>query len=319
MEMMKIMREEFLWVEKYRPKTVSECVLPDGLKSVFQTFVDEGEIPNLMLTGRAGIGKTTIARALCEELDCDYIIVNGSEESGIDVLRNKIKNFASTVSLTGGSKVVILDESDYLNPQSTQPALRGFIEEFSTNCRFIFTANFANRIIPPLHSRCTVIEFKIQKGDLPKVASQFAERIHHILEKENVTLTDDKVLLELIKKFLPDWRRILNELQGYSVGGTVDIGILSSFDDSHISELASFLKSKNFMEMRKWVVRNLDNDQDLIYRKLYDNMHDHLTPAGLPPIILLLADYQYKSAFAADQDINLTACLIEIMIEGQWQ
>jgi DNA polymerase III delta prime subunit len=302
--------EQFLWVEKYRPRKVSECILPQHLLNTFQEFVDKGNIPNMLLTGSAGTGKTTIARAVCEELGCDYIVINGSEESGIDVLRTKIKDFASTVSLAGMTKVVILDEADYLNPNSTQPALRGFIEEFSNNCRFIFTCNYKNRIIAPLHSRTTVIEFKITKDEKQTVAAKFFKRVVQILDNENITY-NKKVIVELVNKHFPDYRRTLNELQRYSSSGTIDEGILSNISDVNIKELITSLKEKDFKKMRTWVVNNLDNDPSMIFRKLYDSLTSEVVQ--VPQLILLLADYQYKAAFVADPEINLVACLTEIM------
>ena len=306
------MRKEFLWVEKYRPLNIDDCVLPKGLIKTFREFVNNNEIPNLLLCGSAGVGKTTIARALCEQLDADYILINGSEESGIDVLRNKIKGFASTVSLSGGRKVVILDEADYLNPQSTQPALRGFIEEFSKNCRFIFTCNFANRIISPLHSRCSVIEFKIPKQETPEVARNFMVRVQNILEQEGVEY-DKQVIVELITKYIPDWRRVLNELQRYSAGGTIDVGILSNSTDMHIDEVIDYIKTKNFTKLRKWVVNNMDNDPHVVFRKVYDKLNDVMTPAGVSQAVVIIAEYGYKSAFVVDQEINTVACLTEIL------
>ena len=303
-------REQFLWVEKWRPRTISECILPVELKNTFQEFVNQDNIPNMLLSGTAGTGKTTIARALCEELGCDYIVINGSEESGIDVLRTKIKDFASTVSLAGKIKVVILDEADYLNPNSTQPALRGFIEEFSKNCRFIFTCNYKNRIIPPLHSRTTVIDFKLNKEDRPVVAAKFFKRLQEILTAENVTF-DNKVVAELLNKHFPDYRRVLNELQRYSSSGVIDAGILSSISDDNIKELLASLREKDFKKMRNWVVNNLDNDPNVLFRKLYDFLLPEVVQ--VPQLVLLLADYQYKAAFVADAEINLVACLTEIM------
>lgn len=303
-------REQFLWVEKYRPRRISDCILPDNLKNTFQEFVDQDNIPNMLLSGTAGTGKTTIARALCEELGCDYIIINGSEESGIDVLRTKIKDFASTVSLAGKVKVVILDEADYLNPNSTQPALRGFIEEFSKNCRFIFTCNYKNRIIPPLHSRTTVIDFKLGKEDRPVVAAKFFKRLTEILEQENITF-DKKVVVELLNKHFPDYRRVLNELQRYSSSGTIDEGVLVNISDANLKELIAALRGKDFKKMRNWVVNNLDNDPNVLFRKLYDVLMPEVVQ--VPQLILLLADYQYKAAFVADAEINLVACLTEIM------
>lgn len=309
------MNDQFLWVEKYRPKKIDECILPDDQKETFKQILSKGEIPNMLLAGGAGQGKTTVARALCEELGCDYIIINGSEESGIDVLRTKIKSFASTISFTGKPKVVILDEADYLNPNSTQPALRGFIEEFAKNCRFIFTCNYKNRIIPPLHSRTTVIEFKIPSTNKPKVASSFFLRTKTILEKEGIKY-DEKALMRLITRHFPDYRRILNELQRYSVSGVIDEGILIHLDDVNIKELTISLKEKDFKKMRQWVVNNIDNDPKTIFRTLYDQLSKEVKT--IPQLILLLADYQYKAAFVADQEINLVACLTEIMATAEF-
>ena len=306
------MRKEFLWVEKYRPLNIDDCVLPKGLIKTFREFVKNNEIPNLLLCGSAGVGKTTIARALCEQLDSDYILINGSEESGIDVLRNKIKNFASTVSLTGGRKVVILDEADYLNPQSTQPALRGFIEEFSKNCRFIFTCNFANRIINPLHSRCSIVEFTIPKKEIQQLAANFMDRVQKILEKEGVEY-DPKVVAELITKYIPDWRRVLNELQRYSASGIIDVGILTSVADEEIDRVIEMIKSIHFTNMSKWVVNNMDNEPNVLLRNVYDRLVDVLTPSGIAQAVVIVADYQYKSAFVVDQEVNIIACLTEIM------
>jgi DNA polymerase III delta prime subunit len=302
--------EQFLWVEKYRPHRIDDCILPSEMKSTFKQFVAKGEIANMLLCGGAGMGKTTIARALCEELGCDYIVINASMERNIDTLRNEIKGFASTVSFAGKTKVVILDEADYLNPQSTQPALRGFIEEFSANCRFIFTCNYKNKIIPALHSRTTVIEFKIARDDKQKTASQFFNRVINILANENVTF-DKAVVAKLIEKHFPDYRRILNELQRYSVSGTIDEGILINLADINTKELIDALRSKDWKKMRQWVVNNIDNDPATIYRKLYDQLIDQVET--IPQLILLLADYQYKAAFVADAEVNLVACLTEIM------
>ena len=307
---MNVSKEQFLWVEKYRPHKLDDCILPDDQLKTFREFVATGEIPNMLLCGSAGVGKTTIARAICEELECDYIIINGSEESGIDVLRTKIREFASSVSFGGKTKVVILDEADYLNPNSTQPALRAFIEEFANNCRFIFTCNFKNRIIAPLHSRTAVIEFKLTKADRPKMAGRFMKRLSDILATENVAF-DEKVVAEVLKKHFPDYRRVLNELQRYSVSGTIDEGILVNVQEVNMKELVSSLKSKDFKKMRNWVVDNIDNDPNLIFRKIYDTILDDVKyPSQL---VLLLADYQYKAAFAANPEINLVACLAEIM------
>ena len=306
------MREEFLWVEKYRPKSIEECILQEGLKKTFLEFVENKEIPNLLLCGSAGVGKTTVARALCDQMNVDCILINGSEESGIDILRNKIKTFASTVSLTGGRKVVILDEADYLNPQSTQPALRGFIEEFSGNCGFIFTCNYANRIIAPIHSRTSVIDFKTKKIELPKLAGQFLARVKNILSNENVSY-EEKVIAELIMKHIPDWRRILNELQRYGASGTIDVGILTDFSHANIEILCKHLKEKDFRSIRKWTVDNLDNDPHLLYRKIYDVLITKLVAGSVPTAVLIIADYVYKAAFVVDQEINMIACLTELM------
>ena len=303
---------DILWVEKYRPVTIDDCILPSELKQTFQQFVDNQEIPNLLLTGTAGVGKTTVAKAMLEQIGCTYMMINGSEESGIDTLRTKIKNFASTVSMDGKRKYVILDEADYLNPQSTQPALRGFIEEFSRNCGFILTCNFRNRIIEPLHSRCSTIEFRIPKEQKPKLAMHFMNRVQEILEKENVSY-NEKVVAELIGKFFPDWRKCLNELQRYSATGTIDAGILVNISETSIKELLSFIKNKEFTNARKWIVHNLDNDPSRIYRRIYDSLYDSVAPSSIPHCVLILADYSYKSAFVADQEINLLACLTEMM------
>ena len=304
------MSDEFLWVEKYRPRTLDECILPDAQKDVFRQFIEAGEIPNMLLCGTAGTGKTTVARALCNEIGCDYIVINGSEESGIDVLRTKIKGFASTVSFEGKPKVVILDEADYLNPNSTQPALRAFIEEFSKNCRFIFTCNFKNRIIAPLHSRTTVVEFKLVNGQKKKMATQFHKRMMDILKTEGVEY-NDKVLAELLMKHFPDYRRVLNELQRYSAGGVVDEGILSNLSELNTKALADALAEKDWKKMRQWVANNVDSDPQAVYRKVYDTLLDRVKQ--VPQFVLIIADYQYKAAFVADQEINLTACLTEVM------
>lgn len=313
---MEVREDQFLWVEKYRPRKLDECILPAEQKKVFDEMLSKGEIQNMLLCGGAGMGKTTIARALCEELGTDYIIINGSEESGIDVLRSKIKQFASTVSFSGKTKVVILDEADYLNPNSTQPALRAFIEEFSANCRFIFTCNFKNRVIQPLHSRCAVIEFKIAKADKPKIASLFFQRVIEILKHEKVE-TDPKVVAKVIEKHFPDYRRILNELQRYSSSGKIDEGILVNMGEVNMKELTLALKEKDWKRMRSWVVNNIDNDPQTLFRKFYDTLADDVVQ--VPQLVLLLADYQYKSAFCADQEINLVACLTEIMASVQFK
>lgn len=300
----------YIWVESYRPRKIEECILPKEQKEYFKNLVKNGELQNMLLCGTAGTGKTTVARALCEELNSDYIIINGSEESGIDVLRTKIKSFASTVSFTGNTKVVILDEADYLNPNSTQPALRGFIEEFSSNCRFIFTCNFKNRIIQPLHSRCAVIDFKIPKEEKPKLAVQFFKRVIDVLSAENIKY-DTKVLVKVVEKYFPDFRRTLNELQRYAQAGIIDEGILTNIGEANMNELVESLKEKDWKKMRLWVVNNLDNDPVTLFRRIYDTFIP-LTNQ-VPNLVLTIADYQYKSAFVSDQEINLVACLTEIM------
>tara|TARA_B100000927_G_scaffold165367_2_gene133161 strand:+ start:12744 stop:13679 length:936 start_codon:yes stop_codon:yes gene_type:complete len=309
---------DFLWVEKYRPRTIQECVLPKRMKDTFASIRDTGELQNMMLTGTAGVGKTTVARALCNELELDYIIVNGSEEGNIDTLRTKIKQFASTVSLQGGYKVVILDEADYLNAQSTQPALRGFIEEFSQNCRFILTCNFKNRIIEPLHSRCSVYDFYVAPNEQPQILADFMDRVSDILTQENITF-DKKVLAELIMKYRPDFRRVINELQRYSVSGTIDTGVLANMSDESFNSLVSSLKDKNFKEMRKWVASNIDLEPSVIFRKIYDTMMENIQPQSIPQVVLILADYQYKNAFVADHELNVVACMTEIMASAEWK
>ena len=302
--------KEFLFVEKYRPKIIEDCILPKSLKNTFQSIVDKGELVNMMFTGSAGIGKTTVARALCNELGLDYIMINGSEDGNIDTLRGKIKQFASTVSLQGGQKVVILDEADYLNPQSTQPALRGFIEEFSSNCRFILTCNFKNRIIDPLHSRCSIYEFNI--GNKSKMAGHFMQRLQFILDSENITY-ENQVLAELIMKYIPDWRRVLNECQRYGMSGAIDTGILVTLSESSIKGLMEDLKAKNFKKMRKWVTDNMDVESTKLFRMVYDNMVEYVTPNSIPQLVLILADYSYKDSFVADHELNVVACMTEIM------
>ena len=302
--------DQFLWVEKYRPQTIDECILDSSLKDTFNKIAESGEIPNMLFTGTAGLGKTTVAKALCNMLDLDYIVINGSEEGNIDTLRGKIKQFASTVSLQGGIKVVILDEADYLNPQSTQPALRGFIEEFANNCRFILTCNFKNRIIEPLHSRCGVYEFN--GGDKQQLCNDFFIRAQGILSDEGITY-EKPALAELVMKHYPDWRRVLNEVQRYSLSGKIDTGILNSISDKNYDDLFTFLKTKDFKKMRSWVANNIDTDASAIFRSIYDRVTQKVSPASIPQLILILADYQYKNAFVADHELNVVACLTEVM------
>lgn len=310
------MSKDFLWVEKYRPKTIQETILPDQLKQTFQQFVDQSTLPNLLLAGGPGIGKTTVARAMCEQLEVDYIVINGSMNGNIDTLRTEIKDFASTISFTGSRKYVILDEADYLNPQSTQPALRNFMEEFSNNCGFILTCNFKNRIIEPLHSRCSVIEFKIASEDKASMASQMFKRVKAILSDERVQY-DQKALAELITRYFPDFRRVINELQRYSATGSIDSGILANYD-SNVADLVSLLKEKKFVDMRKWIASHNDVDTADLYRKLYDNASTYVKPESIPQLIVTLADYQYKAAFVADHEINNVACMTELMMEVEW-
>lgn len=304
--------EQFLWTEKHRPQTIEECILPESMKKTFKEFIDSGELPNFLFCGGAGVGKTTVAKALCNEVGAEFLFINGSEESGIDVLRNKIKNFASSVSLTGSKKVVILDEADYLNANSTQPALRGFIEEFSGNCRFIFTCNFKNRIIEPLHSRCAVVEFKIENKDKAAIAAAFFKRVVNILKAEKVEF-DKSVVAELIGKHFPDYRRILNELQRYSVSGKIDSGLLVNITDESYTDLVKNLKAKNFTEVRKWVGKNSDVETTELFRHLYDKAVDYIEQSSIPQLVLVLAEYQYRAAFVADKEINIMAALTEVM------
>ena len=302
------MSNDFLWVEKYRPNTITGTILPENLKKTFQEIINTGELPNMLFTGTAGLGKTTVAKALCDQMGLDYILINGSEDGNIDTLRGKIKQFASSISLQGGYKVVILDEADYLNPQSTQPALRGFIEEFSNNCRFILTCNFKNRIIEPLHSRCGVYEFNTSKKDLVSLCESMMHRAQDILKAEGVEFTD-KHIVPVIMKHAPDWRRVLNELQRGSVSGT--FGYTEKADK--VDELFVHLKEKDFKKMRQWVSNNIDTDASAIFRSIYDQMNDKVSPQSIPQIVLILADYQYKNAFVADHELNVVACLTEIM------
>ena len=310
--------EDFLWVEKYRPKTIEECVLPDALKQTLSEFISKGDIPNLILSGGPGVGKTTAAKAMLDELGLTYMFINGSEESGIDVLRTKIKNFASTVSLHGGRKYLILDEADYLNPQSTQPALRGFIEEFHKNCGFILTCNYKNRLIPPLHSRCSVVDFTVPKSEKKELAEQFFRRVMNVLVVEEVKF-EPKAVAEVINKFFPDWRRVLNELQRYSVSGKIDAGILVDISEVNIKELMQSMKQKEFTNVRKWIVNNIDNDPTRLFRRLYDNLYDYMDGSSIPHVVVILGEYQYKAAFVADQEINMLACLTEIMSRAKFK
>jgi DNA polymerase III delta prime subunit len=306
------MSNEFLWVEKYRPKKINDTILPQQLKDTFNAIVDKGDLPNMLFTGTAGLGKTTVARALCNSLDLDHIVINGSEEGNIETLRGKIKQFASTVSLQGGYKVVILDEADYLNPQSTQPALRGFIEEFSNNCRFILTCNFKNRIIEPLHSRCGVYEFNTTKKDLAQLAAQFMKRMKFILEEEGVSY-EEMAIADLIMKFAPDWRRVINECQRYSLSGFIDSNVTKNLTNDNYDGLLKLLKEKDFKKMRSWVANNIDTDASVIFRAIYDRATVSVKPESLPQLILILADYQYKNSFVADHELNVVACMTEIM------
>ena len=310
--------QEFLWVEKYRPNRLEDCILPDELKNTFQQFINQQNIPNLLLSGSAGVGKTTVAKAMLEELGADYIVVNGSLHGNIDTLRTEIMNFATTVSFSEGRKYVILDEADYLNPQSTQPALRNFMEEYSKNCGFILTCNFKNRIIEPLQSRCSVIDFLFPKKLAPSLAGSFFTRVKTILDQEEVKY-DEKVLAEIIQRHFPDWRRVLNELQRYSVSGIIDVGILSNSSQNAFKSLISLLKGKQFSDMRKWVAQNIDSDPTSIMRQLYDSSSEVIKPSSIPQLVLLIGDYQYKSAFVADQEVNLVAFLTQVMAEVEFK
>tara|TARA_Y100000401_G_scaffold49795_1_gene38803 strand:- start:903 stop:1844 length:942 start_codon:yes stop_codon:yes gene_type:complete len=311
---------DFIWVEKYRPQTIEDCILPESTKKTFKDFLDKGEIPNMLLAGPPGIGKTTVAKALCKELEVDYYVINGSDEGRfLDTVRNNARNFASTVSLTATSKhkVIIIDEADNTS-NDVQLCLRAFIEEFASNCRFIFTCNYKNKILEPLHSRCAVVEFGIRGKDRQTIAAQFFKRLQEILGAEGVEY-DNKVLVELVNKHFPDWRRVLNECQRYSVSGKIDSGILATFSDVAVNELVKNLKVKNFGEVRKWIVSNLDNDTTVLLRRIYDSLYDALVPGSIPAAVLVLAKYQYQGAFVADQEINMLACLTEIMVECEFK
>ena len=311
---------DFIWVEKYRPQTIDDCILPETIKKTFSDFLNRGEIPNMLLSGPPGIGKTTVAKALCKQLGADYYVINGSDEGRfLDTVRNNAKNFASTVSLTSESKhkVIIIDEADNTTPD-VQLLLRASIEEFSKNCRFIFTCNYKNKIIEPLHSRCAVVEFGIQGKHKQKIAVKFFNRLVSILDIEHIEY-DKKVLAELVNKYFPDWRRVLNECQRYAVGGKIDSGILAAFSDVSVNDLVKNLKTKNFSEVRKWVVDNLDNDTTVLLRRIYDSLYESLVPSTIPAAVLVIAKYQYQVAFVADQEINLLACLTEIMVECEFK
>jgi DNA polymerase III delta prime subunit len=307
-----------LWVEKFRPKNIDDCVLPKDTKTIFQAIVDSGEIPNLLLHGTSGIGKTTVAKALCNQLDCDWLMINGSNEGRLlDTLRTTITDYASTVSFSGGRKVIIIDEADYMMKDHIQPAMRMFIEEFSNNCRFIFTCNYKNRIIPALHSRCSVVDFRIQRDDKPLLAQEFSKVATNILDGEKIKYQPE-VVAQLVVKYFPDFRRVLNELQKHSVGGTIDDSILTQSSNENLDELFGALKIKDFSSMRKWVAQNVENDHVRLYRQIYDMLYSKLQKKSIPNAVLLIADYSYKSAFVADQEINMVACLTEIMMECEF-
>ncbi len=311
---------DFIWVEKYRPKTIDECILPEGIKKTFSDFLNKGEIPNMLLSGPPGVGKTTVAKALCNQLGVDYYVINGSDEGRfLDTVRNSAKNFASTVSLSSDArhKVIIIDEADNTT-SDVQLLLRASIEEFAGNCRFIFTCNYKNKIIEPLHSRCSVIDFGISRQDKPSIAAQFFTRINYILEQENVK-SDKKVIVQLVSKHFPDWRRVLNELQRYSASGTIDTGILVQLDNINVTELVGYLTNKQFPNVRKWIVQNLDNDSNAILRSVYDSIYESMKPKSIPEAVLIIAKYQYQSAFVADQEINLLAALTEIMCNCEFK
>ncbi|MBT5356135.1 MAG: AAA family ATPase [Candidatus Marinimicrobia bacterium] len=314
------MKNNFLWVEKYRPSTIQECVLPSNLKNTFQEYVDQGDFPNLLLSGTAGTGKTTVARALCNELDLDYIVINGSNEGrSIDVLRTTIQNYVTTVSFTGRPKVVILDEADYLNVNSVQPALRNFMEEFSSNARFILTANYANKIIPPLHSRTSVIEFKIKKSDKPKLMGQIMKRLINILNTEGVEVENNSIVAKLIEKHYPDNRRIINELQRHSSGGALNLSVIGDVGNSNLDDLIVHLKGKDFKEMRRWVGENSDQEPDILIRSVYEQSLDLLAPASVPEVIVMMSEYLHKFAFASDPEIHLVAFFAEMMVTAEWK
>jgi DNA polymerase III delta prime subunit len=308
--------EQYLWTERYRPKTIEDCILPSRLKQPFQEYVNQKNIPNLLLSGGPGIGKTTVAKSMCNEIGCDYLVINGSDESGIDTFRVKIKNYASSMSLSGGRKVIIIDEADYLNPNSTQPALRNAIEEFASNCSFIFTCNYKSRIIEPLHSRCAVVDFTLKSNEKSVIAKDFFKRTLDILKSEGVEY-DEKVIAELVKKYFPDFRRVINELQRYSQFGKIDTGILTQIVNVSIAEVIKHIKEKDFISIRKWVGSG-DYDANTVFRQLYDSLYDVMKPMSIPQAVLIIADYQYKQAFVADSEINLVACLTELMVNTEF-
>ena len=307
-----------LWVEKFRPDSIEDCVLPVETKKVFQNIVDTGEVPNLLLTGTSGIGKTTVAKALCNQLGCDWLMINGSNEGRmIDTLRTTITNYASTVSFSGGKKIIIIDEADYMNKDSVQPAMRGLIEEFSNNCRFFFTCNYKNKILPSLHSRCSVIDFKINREDKPELAKKFSEIAMKLLDSENIKYKPD-VVAKLVVRYFPDFRRVLNELQNNAVSGKIDASVLEASSNENFNQLIGFLKAKDFTQMRKWVAQNIDNDHVGLYRQVYDSMFSNIKKQSVPDAVLIIADYSYKSAFVADQEINMVACLTELMMNSEF-
>ena len=311
-------QDHFLWVEKYRPHKIADCILPDSMKATFQQYVNKGEVPNMILAGGPGMGKTTVARAMCDELGLDHIVINGSNESNIDVLRGKIIGYASAVSLSGGRKVVIIDEADYLNPNSTQPAFRGVIEEFAGNCSFLFTCNYKNRIIEPLHSRCAVVDFKIEASDKPKLAGQFFKRVQQILVDEKINY-DKAAVVELVKKYFPDFRRVLNELQRYAVSGKIDAGIFAAQSGSKVDDAIKFLVDKDFGNLRKWVGSNVDTDTDELMRSVYDRLYDVVKPEFIPAAVVLIGRYMYQAAFCSDKQINLMAMFSEMMLELEFK
>ena len=312
------MSESLLWVEKYRPRTIEYCILPESIKKTLRDVVSQNKIPNMMFTGTSGIGKTTAARAICNETQADYLIINGSDEGRmIDTLRTKLTQFCSTISLSGSRKVVIIDEADYMNADSVQPAMRNFTERFADNCSFIFTCNYKNRIIEPIHSRCAVIDFSLKNGEKQVIAARFMKRVEGILTDESIDY-DKEVIAKLVLKHFPDFRRVLNELQRYSTSGEINSGVLANIKEMNLKELIDSLREKNFSKMRQWVVANVDNDPATVYRKIYDELYNVVDKGSIPQAVLTIAEYQYKSAFVADQEINLVACLVELMAECEF-